>query len=146
MNSIQRILDRKGSTVHSCAPGDTVMVAVEKMCAEKIGALLVCKDAVPVGIFTERDVMNRVILAHLDPSTTAVQDVMTRDVVVIDADATANEAMAVMTDTRCRHLPVVKDGQLAGLVSIGDLVRQQSRNQQFHIHMLTNYITGQYPG
>lgn len=146
MDTIRRILEVKGDTVFSCAPDDTVMTAVEKMCAERIGALMVCDGDRPVGIFTERDVMNRVILARKDPAHTRVEEAMTRDVVVIGADATTGEAMAVMTERRCRHLPVIVEGHLAGMVSIGDLVRQQSHNQQFHIRMLTNYIMGRYPG
>jgi len=145
MDTIRRILDEKGDRVFSCTPEDTVMAAVEKMCAEKIGALMVCRDDRPVGIFTERDVMTRVILARRDPATTRVEEVMTRDVVAVGAEAGGGEAMAVMTERRCRHLPVVQEGRLAGLVSIGDLVRHQSRDQQFHIRMLTNYITGAYP-
>jgi CBS domain-containing protein len=116
------------------------------MCAEKVGALLVCDAGKPVGMFTERDLMNSVILARLDPATTTVGEVMSREVVYVEPTAAAAEAMAVMTERRCRHLPVASEGQLMGLISIGDLVRWASRNQEFEIRKLTDYIHGKYPG
>ena len=146
MDSIERILADKGAEVHSIAPTATVLGAVEQMSAARVGALLVCDQKTCRGIFSERDLMQRVILEHRDPATTRVEEVMTPEVVVVEPSTTIEEAMAIMTERRCRHLPVMRDGQVAGMVSIGDLVRWNSRNQQFHIHMLTNYITGKYPG
>jgi CBS domain-containing protein len=146
MDTIERILAEKGSTVHSTHPTATVHEAVETMCTVRVGALLVCDEGTCVGIFTERDLLSRVILARRDPATTAVAEVMTREVVVVEPDTPAAEAMAIMTERRCRHLPVLRDGKLAGMVSIGDLVRWTSRNQEFELRMLTNYIAGKYPG
>lgn len=146
MDTIQRILDHKGATVHRVPPTATVHEAVEKMCEARVGAILICDAGVCRGIFTERDLMARVILNARDPMTTPVTEVMSSDVVVVEPETDLQEAMAIMTERRCRHLPVVRNGEVSGIVSIGDLVRWTSRDQQFHIRMLTNYITGQYPG
>jgi CBS domain-containing protein len=146
MDTIERILADKGAEVHSIEPSATVFRAVEKMSAARVGALLVCDQKTCLGIFSERDLMQRVILEHRDPATTPIEEVMTPDVVVVEPGTTIEEAMAIMTERRCRHLPVIRDGLVAGMVSIGDLVRWNSRNQQFHVRMLTNYITGKYPG
>ena len=146
MDTIAQILKDKGTDIFSAKPTDTVVTAVGRMCEGRVGALLVCKDELPVGVFTERDLMTRVILAERDPVTTNMADVMTAEVVCVGPETSASEAMAIMTERRCRHLPVVEDERLVGLVSIGDLVRWASRNQEFHIRMLTDYIHGKYPG
>ncbi len=146
MDTVAHILKEKGSTVHKTAPGDTVLKAVEKMCAAKVGALLVCDGGHPVGMFTERDLMTNVILGGKDPTATTVAEVMSREIVVVEPGTSASEAMAVMTERRCRHLPVASEGRLVGLISIGDLVRSASRNQEFEIRTLTDYICGKYPG
>jgi CBS domain-containing protein len=146
MDTVDQILKEKGSKVHKATPGDTVVEAVERMCSEKVGALLVCEAGHPVGMFTERDLMTKVILGRLDPATTTVGEVMSREVVYVEPTAGASEAMAVMTERRCRHLPVASEGRLLGIVSIGDLVRWASRSQEFEIRKLTDYIHGKYPG
>ena len=146
MDTVANILKEKGSGVHKATPGDTVLEAVQRMCAQRVGALLVCDAGYPVGMFTERDLMTSVILGRKDPAVTTVGEVMSRDVVYVEPGTSASEAMAVMTERRCRHLPVASGGQVLGLVSIGDLVRWASRNQEFEIRMLTEYICGKYPG
>jgi len=146
MDTVAHILKEKGSKIHKAAPGDTVLDAVERMCAEKVGALLVCDSGRPVGMFSERDLMTRVILGRKDPAATTLGEVMSLEVVYVEPGTSAAEAMAVMTERRCRHLPVASEGQLLGLVSIGDLVRWVSRNHEFEIRMLTDYICGRYPG
>ncbi len=146
METVEHILKEKGSTVHKTTPGDTVLEAVEKMCAHKVGALLVCDAGHPVGMFSERDLMTAVILGRKDPAATTVGEVMSREVVYVEPGTSASEAMAVMTERRCRHLPVAQEGRLVGLISIGDLVRAASRNQEFEIRSLTDYICGKYPG
>ncbi|MBP1620467.1 MAG: hypothetical protein H6Q02_1234 [Acidobacteria bacterium] len=90
--------------------------------------------------------MTRVILEHRDPTTTKVVDVMTDSVAAVGPEITTEEAMAIMTDRRCRHLPVIDAGRVVGVVSIGDLVRHESRDQDFEIRSLTDYILGKYPG
>jgi CBS domain-containing protein len=146
MDTISHILKDKGGDVHRTAPDITVLRAVEMMCAVRVGALMVCQEGKPIGMFTERDLMTRVILAGRDPGKTRIEEVMSRDVVYVEPSTRAEEAMAVMTERRCRHLPVVAGGKVVGMISIGDLVRWVSRNQEFHIRALEDYITGKYPG
>jgi len=146
METVGNILGDKGAQVYKVGPGTTVLHAVQQMCAMRVGAVLVCDGTACTGIFTERDLMTRVILNGLDPTTTQVTEVMTADVACVQPATPASEAMAIMTERRCRHLPVVEDGEIVGVVSIGDLVRWDSRNQAFELRMLTNYIHGKYPG
>jgi CBS domain-containing protein len=146
MDTVAYILKEKGNQVHHTSPDSTVLQAVEAMCAARVGAMIVCEAHVPVGMFTERDLMTRVILARLDPAVTKVAEVMTRELVVVEPTTRAEEAMAIMTERRCRHLPVLEGGKIAGVLSIGDVVRWLSRNQEFVIHRLTDYIAGKYPG
>lgn len=147
MHTVFTILEEKGSRmVHTVPPEATVMQAVEAMCAAKVGAVLICTGSACAGIFSERDLMARVILEHRDPVTTKVGDVMTTDVAAVGPEVSTEEAMAIMSEHRCRHLPVIDGGQVVGLVSIGDLVRHESRDQDFEIRSLTDYILGKYPG
>jgi CBS domain-containing protein len=146
MDTVGKILKEKGSDVFSVTPQATVLEAVEAMSAKQVGAVLVCQDGEPVGIFSERDLMTRVILDRRDPKSTRVEDVMSRDIACVEPRTDAAEAMAIMTERRCRHLPVVEGGKITGVVSIGDLVRWESRNHRFEIRMLHDYITGKYPG
>ena len=147
MHTVATILEEKGSrAVHSVKPHVTVFEAVEKMASVKIGAVLVLDQGRPVGIFSERDLLTRVILERRDPATTRVGDVMSEEIACVDLGTPTEEAMAIMTERRCRHLPVVDGESLVGLVSIGDLVRHTSQDQEFEIRMLTHYINGKYPG
>lgn len=145
METVADLLGYKGTEVHSIPPDTSVLSAVERMCERHIGALLVCNVRIPLGIFSERDLMTRVILARKDPVRTRVEEVMTSDVVCVSPDTPAREAMAIMTDRRCRHLPVVSDGQVIGILSIGDLVRWMSHEQAFEVQLLTDYVRGAYP-
>lgn len=145
-DTLGAVLANKGSSVHSVAPEVTVLDAVRKMNEKRVGALLVCVSNELVGIFTERDVLTRVVDAGRDPVTTKVVDVMTQEVVAVRSSTGIQDAMAVISERRFRHLPVVDDGKLLGLVSSGDLTRWVSRNQEGHIQDLVNYITGKYPG
>jgi CBS domain-containing protein len=146
IDTLNAVLSSKGHTVHSVAPTASVLDAVRKMNGERIGSLLVRADDNVVGIFTERDVLTRVVDQGRDPAATTVAQVMTRDLVAVKPSITVEEAMAVVTEKRCRHLPVMDGAQLLGLVSIGDLTRWVSRHQEIHIQDLVNYITGKYPG
>jgi len=145
-STLSAVLQSKGHEVLTIAPEKTVLEAVRTMNEHGVGSLLVMNGDEVVGIFTERDVLRRVVDAELDPRTTKVAKVMTRELVTVRQRMTVTEAMAVVTEKRCRHLPVIEDGQLLGMVSIGDLTRWVSRAQAFHIQDLVNYITGQYPG
>jgi len=144
MDTIEDILDDKGYEVHAIEPQATVLRAVELMCARRVGALLVATTQATLGIISERDVLTRVILEKRDPAGTRVDQVMTHAVACVRPSTKAREAMAVMTERRCRHLPVVTDGAVIGMVSIGDLVRWVSREQEIEIRMLTEYVHGGY--
>lgn len=145
-DTLGTVLAGKGPVIHYVVPESTVLQAVEKMNDERIGAVLVCISGEMVGIFTERDVLCRVVAEGRDPDSTKVVEVMTQEVVAVRSTTSVEEAMAVFTEKRFRHLPVVDDGELKGLVSSGDLTRQVSRNQEGHIQDLMNFITGKYPG
>jgi CBS domain-containing protein len=137
---IGRVLEHKGRHVESTSIETTVLAAVEVMNTQRIGALVIIRGGLPVGIFTERDVLVRVMARGLDPAATLVGDVMTRDPITIRADATVNDAMVLITNARCRHLPVLEGGALCGLISIGDLTSWMVREQQRTIEDLHNYI------
>ena len=143
---VSAILDHKGRYVHSVGPRATVAEAVRVMNGAKIGCLVVLEEERPVGIFTERDVLVRVVDAGLDPRTTRVAEVMTVNPFAIRPATTVEEAMVVVTEKRCRHLPVIEGGELSGLVSIGDLTRWVVRDQRGRIDDLVSYITGGFAG
>jgi CBS domain-containing protein len=144
MDTIEDILEDKGRDVHVISPQETVLGAVELMCARRVGALLVATADATLGIISERDVLTRVILEQREPGETRVEQVMTRAVACVHPTTKTREAMAVMTERRCRHLPVVEDWGVVGIVSIGDLVRWTSREQAMEIRMLTEYVHGGY--
>jgi CBS domain-containing protein len=137
---IASVLEHKGDDVVTVSPETAVLAAVQQMNDRRIGALLVVERGRPVGIFTERDVLVRVIAAGLDPRSTPVGEVMTRNPVVIRSDVTVAQAMVVITERRCRHLPVVDGTRLRGLISIGDLTSWVVRDQQRTIEDLHDYM------
>jgi CBS domain-containing protein len=137
---IAKVLENKGDGVETVSPQTTVLTAVQRMNERKIGALLVTERDRPIGIFTERDVLVRVVAAGLDPKTTQVTEVMTRNPVVVRPDVSVAEAMLVITRRRCRHLPVIDERGLRGLISIGDLTSWVVRHQQRTIEDLHDYM------
>ena len=141
-STLKEIIGEKGATIHSVATDATVEDAVIKMNHERIGAVLVMYGERLMGIFTERDVLTKVVNHKLDLSTTPLTDVMTKEVLALHASATVEYAMRVFTMKRFRHLPVVEDGNLIGMVSSGDLARWVVRNQENTIDDLTKYISG----
>jgi CBS domain-containing protein len=146
MQALDLILEEKGRELHVTAPEATVIEAVDLMCRARVGALLVMQSDMLVGIFSERDVMSRVVLVGLDPNRTCVGEVMTRNVVCVETDVSPDEAMAIITSRRLRHLPVVAGRRVVGVVSIGDLVRWAIRDREQSIEQLRDYVTGKYPG
>ena len=144
METLLYILEQKGKAVHRTTPEETVLDAVDAMCRAKVGALLVMKGDKPIGIVSERDVLTRLVLARRNPAETKVADVMTSGVVCIPSTASPEQAMAIMTERHCRHLPVVRGGAVEGIISIGDLVRWASRHQEYEIRLLSEYLGG-YP-
>ncbi len=137
---VEKLLAQKGEKLEVVSPSTTVMDAVERMNLRQIGSVLVMEGDRLAGIFTERDVLTRVLPAKLDPARTPVAEVMTRKPVVIGPSTTVQEAMMVVTDTRKRHLPVVQHDRVLGLVSIGDLTRWMVRDQQRTIDDLYDYV------
>jgi signal-transduction protein with cAMP-binding, CBS, and nucleotidyltransferase domain len=144
MGTIRSILKDKSPVIHWVSPEESVLRAVQLMCTNRVGALLSELDGHLVGILTERDIMLRVVLAQRDPASTAVDDVMTPEVVCIDAGSESEAAMALMTEERVRHLPVLEHGAVIGIVSIGDLVRWMSTQQDYELRSLKDYVAGAY--
>ena len=139
---VSSVLAEKGRQVYTTSRGTSVAAAVAEMNQKGVGALLVVEGEHPVGIFTERDVLVRVVDADLDPAQTRVNDVMTRDPITVSPGMHVDEAMELMTTRRCRHLPVCEDGRLVGMLSIGDILRWMTLNQEDYIRQMTHYISG----
>jgi CBS domain-containing protein len=139
------ILDHKGRHIYSVPPDSTVYEAIALMSEKNIGALLVLDGDEIAGIITERDYRNKVILQGRSSKTTPVRDIMTENVNYVTSKQTVKECMALMTSQKFRHCPVVDDGELVGIVSIGDLVNAVITEQKVEINYLKNYITGAYP-
>ncbi len=146
METLEGILDHKGGKIHTIAPEATVLDAVDKMCREHIGALLVMRGDALLGIFSERDLMTRVVLAPLDPACTYVGEVMTTDVLCVGVGMSPTDAMDLVTNHRVRHLPVLSGRRIVGVVSIGDLVRWTIADREQTVQELSEYVSGRYPG
>ncbi len=130
---ISAILATKGRVVYTVPPEVTVAEAVARMNQEKVGCLVVSRGGRLKGIFTERDVLVRIVGHNLDPARTRVAEVMTSEVEIIDSATKVKKALVKMTEKHCRHLPVVEEGELVGMVSIGDLTRWLVRHQRQRI-------------
>lgn len=139
--TIKLILNRKGRDVWSVAPGASVYSAIEVMAEKGVGALVVMDEATLVGIISERDYARKVILQGKASKETRVADVMTEQVITAPESVAIDEAMSLMTDRRIRHLPIVEDGAVTGIVSMGDLVKFKLKDQKNLIEHLENYIS-----
>ena len=147
MKSIKELLDYKGQgTVHTVEPDDTVFTAVTRMVEMNIGALLVTEGEGIKGIMTERDYLRFITAKGRTARDTPVKEVMTSKVIYVTPDTELNEVMTIMTAERIRHVPVLREGELLGIVSIGDVVKQISQDQEIHIRTLEEYINDPYPG
>jgi CBS domain-containing protein len=140
MVTIRQLLAEKGPRVLAVGPENTVYDAIKKMADENVGCLVVSENDVPIGLITERHYARNVVLRGRGSPTTKVREIMETDVLCARPDQTVEECMAVMTDRRVRHLPVIEQGKLVGIVSIGDLVKAIIGDQQFLIDQLVQYI------
>ena len=138
--TIRQILAKKPA-VYSIEPQATVYEALKVMADKNVGALVVLEGEQLAGIFSERDYARKVVLLGKSSKDTPVSELMTEKVVTIDPDRTAGECMALMTEKRFRHLPVIEGGKLVGVISIGDVVRTVVDEQQFTIKQLENYVS-----
>jgi signal-transduction protein with cAMP-binding, CBS, and nucleotidyltransferase domain len=141
MSKVSEILGDKGGNVLSVEASTSVFEAVQQMVESNVGSLLVTDGGDIIGIVTERDYLRRVTLEGRTDKDTAVGEIMTSPLVVVTPETDIDESMAIMTDRRIRHLPVVEDGEVVGVISIGDVVKYKSKQQSFEIQYLTDYIT-----
>jgi CBS domain-containing protein len=140
MQTVQQLLDEKGHEVWSISPDAQVYDAVSLMAEKAIGALMVIESGRVVGLVSERDYARKVVLKGRFSRDTQVRDIMTTRVVYAHLEQTVEECMAILTDQRVRHLPVMEQGQLVGIISIGDLVKAIITEQKFIIDQLVHYI------
>jgi len=144
MKTVKEVLQQKGYDVWSIAPDATVYDALKLMADKNIGAVLVLDGGNLVGILSERDYARKVILKGRFSRDTLVREIMTERVVYVRPDQTVEECMALMTDKRIRHLPVVQDNKVIGVISIGDVVKSIISEKETLINQLSDYIGGKY--
>jgi len=144
MSRVSEILEHKGGLVLSVNSSETVMDAISLMAEVNIGAVLVLEDETIVGIFTERDYLQKIALKSRSSRETKLGEVMTSPVISAEPGDSVQQCMETMTTCHCRHLPVVDNGKLLGIVSIGDLVKKMLDEKQNEVEKLSQYITGTY--
>ena len=144
MITIEQLLNNKDNQIWSVEPKTSIFEALKIMSDKEIGALLVLEDEKLVGIFSERDYARKVILKGKSSKNTHVGELMTKKVLYIDPEQTINDCMTIMTDKHIRHLPVIENDKVIGIVTIGDVINQIISEQEYTIQHLENYITGTY--
>jgi CBS domain-containing protein len=140
MKTVGDVIKKKGNHVWSVTPGTTVYDTLKLMAEKEIGAVLVLDDGRPVGIFSERDYARQVILKGRTSKDTPVREIMSSRIVFVRPEQSIEDCMALMTDKRVRHLPVMHQGALRGMLSIGDVVKEMISEKEFLIEQLANYI------
>jgi CBS domain-containing protein len=141
MQTVRDLLRKKGGQIHSVSPHSSVYEALQLMADKNVGAVLVLDGSRLVGILSERDYARQVVLKGKASKETPVREIMTTRVVCVVPEQTIEDCMALMTDKRIRHLPVLEEGQLAGVLSIGDVVKAVISEKQYLIEQLEAYIT-----
>lgn len=141
MGKVRLILKVKGHTVFSVEPSITVYSAIELMCEKNIGGLLIVEGGNLVGIFTERDYARKLILKGKSSKDTLISELMTTNIITVTPDTSIDECLKLMSGKRIRHLPVIEDNNLVGMLSIGDLVKYIIEEQKSIIEHLEHYIT-----
>ncbi len=144
MTTIGQLLKTKGNEIWSIAPQATIYEALQVMSEKDVGALLVVHKGDVVGIFSERDYARKLILKGKFSKDTSVEELMTRKVLYVGPESTIEDCMALMTAKSVRHLPILKNERLIGIVTLGDVVKQIISDQEFTINQLENYISGSY--
>lgn len=144
MTTIGQLLKTKGNEIWSIAPQATIYEALQVMSEKDVGALLVVHKGDVVGIFSERDYARKLILKGKFSRDTSVEELMTRKVLYVGPESTIEDCMALMTAKSVRHLPIIKNERLIGIVTLGDVVKQIISDREFTIHQLENYISGSY--
>ena len=142
MNTVRQLLKAKGSTVWTISKKATVAEALKLMLEKRIGSLVVIEAGKVIGIFTERDYARKVGPEGKDPEKTTIDTVMTTELITVDPDQTVNDCMTLMVENHIRHLPVMNDDQLVGIISVGDVVKDIIEELEFHVEQLTSYIQG----
>jgi CBS domain-containing protein len=142
MIKVKVLLEAKGHVIHAVAPSDTVFEAIKRMAEHHCGALLVLEQNKLVGIVSERDYARKVILQGKSSKATAVSEIMSTKLVTTSPEHTLTECLTLMTQHRIRHLPVLDGERVAGVLSIGDLVKAKIEQQQREIQQLSQYIAG----
>lgn len=142
MSNVGDILNKRTNDIWSVRSNQSVLDAIRLMAKKGIGALLVIDNDKLTGILSERDYARKVTLEDRSSSSTLVSDIMTRDVITITRDISVSECMSLMTDNDFRHLPVVEEDRVLGMISIGDLVKTIIKEQQYTINQLEQYISG----
>ncbi len=142
MQTIKQLVENKGNELLTINPNSSVYDAIKSMADHHVGSLVVLENDNLVGIITERDYSRNVILKGKSSINTPVKDVMTKNVLCTNLNQTVDEAMALMTEKRVRHLPIIEDDKVIGIISIGDLVKTIISEQKYIIDQLEHYING----
>ncbi len=142
MNKVRQLLKAKGDQVWTISKDATVLDGLKLMAEKNVGALLVLENGALVGIFTERDHARKIGAEGRRPEETRIEEVMTRDLITVSPEQSVNDCMALMTDKHIRHLPIMDEGHLVGIVSIGDVVKDIIEELEFLVKQLQGYIMG----